>query len=554
MRYNLIQNSPRVLIVDNEERTVNLFRKILKAWDYTAVVAAGPGQSLIEDAVRKAEEFRCQIALVDMRLIDNFDEEDTSGLELIAKLKPAETIIVTAFGNVPLALNIVQNLGAAEFFEKSDSPSNLKIKLEKVAQKNCSVCKPIQIGPSELLSMAAKTLFATGVSINYHDQIRDALARLFPNAKTLRLEKMGPSIVSSDFSTVPRPRSVILRVYEDDLQPMIVKLARRSKIQREVQRFNQYIRGRLVGQYKPTLEGYVELWDIGAIKLSVVGSIEETFVNLVSTRPIEEIEESLEHFFKHTWRDHYQHSQDVSDQSLFRLYCDVWGREWVQRAREFVMPDPSEAMETEVWKQANSDHPLTWFKTIAENEGTPNDPSWVGHTRIAVTHGDLHGDNLLIDDSQHGWVMDFERTGVGHALQDFIELESDVITRIACAREEFPGFYRFCLAITGGDSIDDIQKEDPALANDETQKLLETVAVIRHLAVQCTTITDMRQYLLGLYFNIIFRATIISRDQHRKSELRAWMLATILCHRLAHWSESWPPEEWENMSSQAEES
>jgi hypothetical protein len=143
--------------------------------------------------------------------------------------------------------------------------------------------------------------------------------------------------------------------------------------------------------------------------------------------------------------------------------------------------------------------------------------------------------------------------GEGHALQDFIELESDIITRIACTREEFPAFYHFCLTTASGDSIDEIPHDNPYLTNEETRKLLDTIAAIRRLAVQCTKITDARQYLLGLYFNTIFRATIVSRDQQQKSELRAWMLASILCHRLAHWDASWPPKEWESLQPQTEE-
>jgi hypothetical protein len=210
-------------------------------------------------------------------------------------------------------------------------------------------------------------------------------------------------------------------------------------------------------------------------------------------------------------------------------------------------------MESMIWAKSGADHPLDWLKKMQDHEGSPDDPSLVAETRLAITHGDLHADNLLIDDSQHGWVVDFERSGEGHALQDFIELESDIITRLACARDEFPAFYYFCLTIAGGDCIDNLPPDTSSLMNAETQKLFDTISAIRQLAVRCTGIKDARQYLLGLYFNTIFRATIVSREP-RKSELRAWMLASILCHRLSHWGESWPPEEWANLQSKTEDS
>jgi ActR/RegA family two-component response regulator len=542
---NSNQTPPRILIVDNEKRTVTLYSRLAKVWGYAPIIAEGVGEALIEDAKTKAKEFRCQMALVDMRLIDDQDEEDTSGLELIKEIKPAETIIVSGYGTLKLAVETVKNRGAADFFEKNDNPGSLKEKVDGLAARTCAAHKSQSIGPPEILLSATQTLFdpAKHIPLEAQDQILDMLARLFPDADSLRLEKMSSSIVSSDFSTAPRPRSVVLRVYEDELQPVIVKIARTEKIIKEVARFNKYIRGRLVGKHNPVLEEHVELWDIGGIKLSYVGSIEETFANFVSAQPIEKIEQSLGHFFLQTWSDHYKKATDRPNSSLFKLYCEVWDRDWVNRAYNYTLPDASTLMPPHLWQMARNRNPLDWLKLIAENEGGEHDPSMVKETRTAITHGDLHADNLLIDDTQHGWVVDFERSGEGHALQDFIELEADIITRIACARENFPAFYHFCMAIVSTDSLKEAPSENLLLADNETRKLLATISTIRSLAVQCTSITDFRQYLLGLYFNTIFRATIALREQQIK-DLRVWMLASILCHRLSHWNQPWPPEEW----------
>lgn len=543
-------NPPRVLIVDNEEQIVELYQEFMEVWGYSAVIAEGVGNELLEDARKKARRFRCQMALVDMRLADNFDDEDTSGLNLIKEIKPAETIIVSGFGTLDLALETVKNRGAADFFEKSDDPDKLRSKMNKVAGEICAARKNTIIGPADILAQTMQTLFnpAKHIPVEAHDQVFDVLVRLFPNARVLRLEKMSSAIGSSDFSTVPRPRSVVLQVYEDDLQPMIVKIARREKIQKEVENFEKYIRGRLVGNHVPRLESSVELWDIGGIKLSYVNSIEVTFANFVSTQPIEKIEESLKNFFLHTWSDHYKKAKEERDISLFSLYCWVWDRDWVSRAKKAELPDASALMPPHLWQLAHKHNPLEWLKLIAENEGSEHDSSMVKETRVAVTHGDLHADNLLIDDTQHGWVVDFERSGEGHALQDFIELEADIITRIACARDEFPSFFYFCMAIVSADSLEELPHGNSFLEDDDIRKLLRTIAVIRSLAVQCTQITDFRQYLLGLYFNTIFRATIAVREQKHIKDLRAWMLASILCHRLAHWNQPWPPEEWKTVS------
>jgi ActR/RegA family two-component response regulator len=544
---NTTQNHPRVLIVDNEERTVRMFQNFLSLWGYSTIVAKGIGNALIEDAKIKAREYRCQLALVDMRLIDNFDEDDISGLDLIQQIKPTSSIIVSGYGTLQLALETIQERGAAGFFEKSGSPITLKAKLDKAAGKVCACYKQLKVGPPEMLSTIAQTLFDPALSIEYHDQVLDLLAHLFPEADSLRLEKVNSGATTLGFSTAPRPRSVVLRVYEDEFQPVIVKMARVKKVEKEIERFKKYIKGRLVGNYVPVMEDHAELWDIGGIKFSYVGSIEETFGHFMFNKPIEKIEQSLEDFFTQTWSDHYKKAKEKTNVSLFSLYCDVWDRDWYERAHNFIMPNPPNMTES-IWHKEYARDPIAWLNRIAQTEGSEFDPSLVETTRTAVTHGDLHTDNLLVDTTQHGWVVDFERSGEGHALQDFIELEFDLITRMASVKEDFPAFYHFCVAIAGAHEINDVPFDNPALMEIETKKLLDIIAIIRKLANRCTEITDARQYLMGLFFNTIFRATIIKKDRQDKSQLRLWMLASILCHRLDHWDEPWPPKDWKTPS------
>jgi hypothetical protein len=397
-----------------------------------------------------------------------------------------------------------------------------------------------------MLDLIARTLFdpILDMPAEARDQAADVLARLFPEAAALRLEKTSSTVVSSDFSTAPRPRSVILLAYEDELQPVIVKIARAEKIKKEVKNFEKHIKGRLVGKHNTMMLEHAELWDIGGIRLSYVDALEGSFSDFVAGQPVQQVAACLEKFFLKTWSDHYKRKTDAEKVSLFELYCRVWDRDWVERACKASVPESSEAMPPHLWRLARKSHPLEWLKFIAENEKGENDPSRTEFTRLAVTHGDLHADNLLVDDTGDCWVIDFERTGEGHIFQDFVELESDIVTRIACAREDFPAFYQFCLAVAGSSSMDEPLPDLLHSADEETRKLLEIIALIRRLAAQCAGVTDFRQYLFGLYFNTLFRATIAHPERKEKKDMRAWMLASILCRRLACWDDPWPPQEW----------
>jgi len=537
---------PRILIVDNDARTRRAYQELLKHWEYQPILAEGDGEALLEDAQAKARHHRCQLVLMDMRLIDDFDDDDKSGLELIPKLKPASCIMVSARADLADARN-AEEKGARGFVGKGEGPKALKERLEREARKICAQKKGLNIKPVEILERMSSNVLGSQIPAQYYDQVSDAFLRLFPDAQHLKVEKIGTTHISSDLLTVPRPRSVILKVYEDDRQPVIVKLARESKVTRELDNYRQYVDGQLKGNYVPVLRGQTLLWDIGGIKLSYVGAIDQNFSNFFKTQPVGKIKHSLNGFFKETWQPHYQQAVDVKNTSLFELYCQVWEKDWVTRIKNFSNYRPEEVIGAENWAIAQSPQPIEWMK---ENIIEGHDVSIVAHTKTAVTHGDLHGDNILVDAGGNIWVIDFERTRDGHILQDFIELESDIINRLPCTDDNFPAFLSICIAVCEQNEIKGMELTETVEAQSEMKKAMLTISHLRSLARECTGISDARQYLLGLLFNTLFRATISTTNQRKQCQQRALMLASILCHRLDHWEAAWPPPQWLNFIHQ----
>lgn len=536
---------PRILIVENNETSRRMYRDLLSHWGYLPVAAEGIGQALLKNAKSKAQAYRCQLALVDMRLLDDIDEEDKSGLELIHQLRPTVCIMMSGYGGLADSRRAADE-GAAGFMGKSEGPRAFKEKLEKEARSLCAGKKGLEIESQELLANISKTLLV-GTASRFKDQVEDCLLRLFPDANRLRLEKIGTTHISSDLSTVPRPHSVILKVYEDDRQPVIVKLARESKVTRELDNYDKYVDRKLKGNYVPILRGQSLLWDIGGIKLSYVGDIDQNFSNFFKTQPLGKIKHSLNGFFTETWQPHYQQAAEVKNVSLFELYCRVWDHDWVTRIRNFTNCHPEEVMGAENWSMVQAPHPIEWMKAnIIEGR----DVSIVEHTQTAVTHGDLHGDNILVDSGNNIWGVDFERTGPGHILQDFIELESDIINRLPCTQENFHAFLSICITACERHEIKGMELTESVEAQSEMKKAMLTISHLRSLARECTGISDARQYLLGLLFNTLFRATISSTNQRKQNQQRALMLASILCHRLDHWEEAWPPPQWFNFIHQ----
>jgi len=119
----------RVLIVDDEENQRQGLASMISAWGYQAETAAD-GQ----EALEKLAEFPAQVLITDLMM------PRVDGAELLRRLRaqgggPA-AIMVTAFGNIETAVEMVHELGAFWFMEKPIEPHALRVLLERAAAQS----------------------------------------------------------------------------------------------------------------------------------------------------------------------------------------------------------------------------------------------------------------------------------------------------------------------------------------------------------------------------------------------------------------------------------
>ena len=540
----MVKTRPRVLVVDNDVKVVLSYQELLKFFGYEPILATGFGKDLIKDAKDKAREHRCSLALIDLRLTDDYDKNDNSGLLLASEFgDEIRSVILSGYGDPDFLREILQNHRDINFISKGDTPETIKRVLDAEAKKINASSRKIKFEGLDIMHEIINSplgLLAGG----YVDQIADVLARLFPDAKNMRLERLGSTSLSPNVSTVPRPNSIILKVYEDDYEPYIVKFARSEKIRKEIENYNKYISRRSTEHFTARLVRNAILWDIGGASYSYVGSFNvQTFTRFYEEKPISDIEESLRSFFGVTWTRHYEQAHVEKNVSLFDLYTKVWG-DWYKKCRKaFPVIDPV-GMNV-VHDVINPPDPVEWIKkNIVESS---NNISLLTQTRVAITHGDLHGDNLLIDSKKIAWVIDFERCGQGHVLQDFIELESDIINRIEAQNENSSDFLRMFLVVLKKKQICGFSDAEIVefTNNARVKKAMQTISIIRDMAALYTGIGNSREYLIGLLFNTLFRATIVKNKFPQDNHFRILMVASIICHRLDYWDMPWPPQNWE---------
>lgn len=125
-----------VLVVENDAEIVEDDQRELTALGYRPVIALGRGQRVIDLAVALAVRNRCMIALVDMRLVDDADSADQSGMDVIKLLGHTLCIVRTAHGT-GARYTALRAHGAFDFLEKGGDPLQLRRSLEEARQHAC---------------------------------------------------------------------------------------------------------------------------------------------------------------------------------------------------------------------------------------------------------------------------------------------------------------------------------------------------------------------------------------------------------------------------------
>jgi hypothetical protein len=130
-------------------------------------------------------------------------------------------------------------------------------------------------------------------------------------------------------------------------------------------------------------------------------------------------------------------------------------------------------------------------------------------------------------------VIDFERTGPGHILRDFIEMEVDLFTRLG------PGSggpeINMDLLVAGLILVGQVDFElDPGMCRHITQpsiiKVLDVIRGHRKICAEVVHPTDVREYLWGLLFDLVYLVTHILHDPAQRE--RALLLGGLVCERL----------------------
>ena len=531
---------PRILLVDNDPEARISYQSLLQEWGYMPVLAMGIGSSLQDDARKKAQEQRCCLALIDLRLHDDEDQEDMSGAEFAESMKRyLQPIILTGTDDPNTLRKLLQDHQNIPFIGKHDRRDEFRKRLDAEASKVSATKRNLEIIQDEIMDdfMQSELVFEMG---EYTDQVANIIARMFPNAQKIKFAELVTS--DTEVSSATRPNSIVLRVFEDDMEACVVKIARTIKIEKEASNFREFISRKLTGGFTPQQIGKeVFSWDVGGIAYTYEGGKNAmTFANYYREQDYENIEKVLTAYFFETWDKYYTKPINECNTTLYKLFSRILGDDWFDKCKKEISKPILNKAKADLAKY-NLPQPIDWLtKKITDGEG---DFSPANTLPSAIIHGDLHGDNLLVDNKNIVWVIDFERCGRGYAMQDFIQLETDILSRMLGHEVNESEYYEMCMLLFRQPKIQIIEEIDSIFKDEKIQKAVKTISSLRGFAAKCSQNTNIREYLMGLLFNMLFKAMLAHKEDPQKSK-RPLIIAGFLCHRLDHWGDIWPPTEW----------
>jgi hypothetical protein len=321
-----------------------------------------------------------------------------------------------------------------------------------------------------------------------------------------------------------------------------VKVARRASIEVEVDNYRQYVQPYIQTHCYASQEGDPQYTlHVGGVIYAFLG-VDLDYVQdlhvFYHQRSAREVLRSLRRLFFETcglwYKDRYRETFFDISQYYRRVLGLTLEKLSAVLKRDLGLTERHLDLATLSFGHLAHDfiNPFTWSPLLSSTD-----------TEFCITHGDLHGRNILIDRQAQAWLIDFERTGTGHILRDFVELETD----IKFALLEETNLERLCsleLALLAPKHLDgaadNVEFGCPAL-----QKAFEVVAGLRLFAAGIYSPADAREY----YEALLYQTLNVVRLKHigPLKKRHAFLAASLACERLQTWGSQWPPKDLQRL-------
>ncbi len=312
-------------------------------------------------------------------------------------------------------------------------------------------------------------------------------------------------------------------VHGHEQAPHVVKIGPRGEMAQERTAFEQ-IEG-VLGNNAPAISGYADMQQRGAIKYRYASmgtgkarSLQECFQTNVSQDKLRGYLDAV--FSEQLGRLYRASVRDTQD--LLKYYC--FDSQWADSVKNKIVEligDCPESGELVLPGNKSAYNLYHFYK-----EELDSLPSTVADYPFSFIHGDLNGANVIIDERDNVWLIDFFHTHRGHVLKDFAKLENDLLyiyTPID-SEEDLMLAYEFT------DLLLDV--DDPFLQSHELPELFtgtqfestfQSICKLRNLAGKQISKSDSKRMLQWRIPQLRYAVHTIGFDEPNERQ-RIWAL------------------------------
>ncbi len=534
----------RILIVDDLQKWREELVESLERGGYVADAAStGP------EALKKLHQALYHVVVLDIRM-DEADQDSVEGkmdgITLLGELdrqglsEAAKVIMLSAYGTKELMRTSFREYKVADFLSKDEfnNLEFLEIMQQVFAQKvNINLALEIHWLEASKAEQFVLNLDVNGTRVKRGSslqsqvvvELEDLLCRLFYMAKSILVRPLTPG----------KSGTGVLRV-----QPffatggggheVIVKFGDFRKIEEEYYNFKHYVQPFLGGGRTTTVLDLRHTAHLGGIIYSLLGTSNDQlidFADFYRRSDIQQIREALDRLFRDTCGTWYASHGDLRPLNLTEEYQRLFG----------YSPERLEQVLFEQLKTVEGKHSLQFRNLKSERTFTNPFQATAGQmlvrpTYACTTHGDFNQHNLLVDNTGHVWLIDFQGTGQSHILRDVSMLDSAVRFQLLAPEEAtleerlqmeeaLCSIERFSQV---GQLDSSFSTENPVLA-----KAYATVVFLRKTARQLVAQNpgdDIGEYYIALLYNAMNTLRFASLPSGQREH--AVLCASLLADRL----------------------
>jgi DNA-binding response OmpR family regulator len=536
----------RILLADNDPDFLVIGAEFLERAGYQVVTTNSSQQ-----AGHILEARRIHLAILDLRLTQDDDTKDKSGLALAKEVARAvPKVILTKFPTVPdvreaLKLDASATAAAIDFLDKADGMEKLVATVNQIFEQQVRLNWELGIqfnAAHPLTFVHLVNLIAPGLAgeqlLDRAEELKDMFRQIFYEQDEIKIDRLlwqrRDRIAASVFAFAAGKAA----------ESLIVVRGQEAAITGEARRYQDYApkapraTATMEDRRGATTHFAARTYTLAGAQLETVRSLRD----LYQTGPEKSFNAVLKSLYEETLADWSQERRLLAeDQSLAELYRarldlapeQMSSAAFEDRVQTVVRQAPTLGLNIE--RQADS---LTW-RLGGQSFSYPDPTPFIyrnllgEHTALLCnTPGALTGDNILTDHNERVWLTDFAEAGLAPLLWNFVTLEA-AIRFDWVETDKLVWLHDLEQSLVEGD----FNRLDASDVEALLRKPLRAIQTIRRLAAR-TVGNEPAPYQLGMLFQAARRladgnpaARLMPSELARLAH--ALIAAAMICGQLA---------------------